>query len=1124
MTRLGRVRRALAALVTLLVLVVGLPAALMTWGMSPWRGELSMDAARAMFHEPGSDRVIAGMLTIAAWCVWALFLRALVVEALDARRDWAASRGAAPSRPAPLRMLARGLVVWLTMTAGSAASAGASSTPALATLLAPPASAALARDAPAAAPSTEPATPPATPVGESERLVVVPDPAGAWDLAERYLGDGIRWQELWERNSDRPQPDGGFWSDPEAVVPAGWQLVVPAAAPAAMPRAEATPAAPQSEVTVAPGDNFWQLAERTLATAWGRPPTEDEVRGYWHTLVDTNRDRLVPPPGDPDLIHPDQAFVAPPPGPDPTAYVAPQPSPPPTGTTATPAPGPDTTPTAGPEAGRDMSPGEGPVAEAGEGSQETELEEPSDESGPASPPAPEREPGTDVAGHDTAGRSSTGDRSGRRPGGVPAPPETDGTPPSPPTTTTTASTTTPPTATAPTEVSPPADVDTEDAEPSADVPVAPVLGAAGTVLAVALQRFLCRRRTRRSARLPVAVIPPPPPRSARAVADELLAADEDHVDRLDAALGHLCAGLNPRGGETCVQPKLVQANHDRIEVLLDRADPDPPRPWRPEASGRIWVLDAAVTAELNVHEAATPLPALVTIGTGDADVMIDLEAFGVVSLAGDPDSCWAMARSMVAELAARAEGTIGIDVVGVLEERLGEFDGVRVLASWDDVDTGVIDGSVRMLDAGRWPHTFAARASGRVFDGWAPAVWVTPACDNPGFRAAVEQVGTRPGAGSAIVVVAEDTHATVGRGIRILLDADGSFHVPELGMSGRAQLLAQASATQALDLLDDADHTAVAQTFDFPPPEPHIVPADRDRLDVDDNSEVTVTIDWTPDANLDLPLDPAPSPAAATIAPPASGTEDRYEDSTWEVLVRVCGEIHVEGGKDTLPPRESSVATFVALHGQADVDQVRDAVWGGGEVTRKRVQNVVSNMRRALGDAIHYTSEGRLKANRDRLITDLELIRRRLAYARHQTDPRQRADTLRGALEWVTGKVCTYPSTARRSWTWIDLDNWIPTVESTVGTVAHDLAALCLELDEPEGAVWAAQRGIEATGPREQLTVLLVRGYEMAGDAPAAAAALRSYERQMDELGGVEHSESLLELLDRFLPPDRAAS
>jgi hypothetical protein len=56
--------------------------------------------------------------------------------------------------------------------------------------------------------------------------------------------------------------------------------------------------------------------------------------------------------------------------------------------------------------------------------------------------------------------------------------------------------------------------------------------------------------------------------------------------------------------------------------------------------------------------------------------------------------------------------------------------------------------------------------------------------------------------------------------------------------------------------------------------------------------------------------------------------------------------------------------------------------------------------------------------------------------------------------------------------------------------------------------------------------VLLARGYEQAGDAPAARATLTSYLSYAAELGVDEHSDDLHELLDRHVPaaPRRAAS
>jgi nucleoid-associated protein YgaU len=71
------------------------------------------------------------------------------------------------------------------------------------------------------------------------------------------------------------------------------------------PRTEA----PAAEVTVAPGDHLWGIAERTLAAQLGRAPTDAEIAPYWSRLIEANRDRLAT--GDPDLIFAGQVFRLP---------------------------------------------------------------------------------------------------------------------------------------------------------------------------------------------------------------------------------------------------------------------------------------------------------------------------------------------------------------------------------------------------------------------------------------------------------------------------------------------------------------------------------------------------------------------------------------------------------------------------------------------------------------------------------------------------------------------------------------------------------------------------------------------------------------------------------------------
>ena len=139
-----------------------------------------------------------------------------------------------------------------------------------------------------------------------------------WSIAETTLGDGRRWKEIRALNEGRTMPDGHSFTETTNDLTPGWLLVLPndASTPNEDDAKETA-----SVVTVQPGDNFWTIAETTLATAWGRPPTESETSEYWRRLVDTNRQHLAPP-YDPDLIYPDQRFELPPIPTDPQAESA----------------------------------------------------------------------------------------------------------------------------------------------------------------------------------------------------------------------------------------------------------------------------------------------------------------------------------------------------------------------------------------------------------------------------------------------------------------------------------------------------------------------------------------------------------------------------------------------------------------------------------------------------------------------------------------------------------------------------------------------------------------------------------------------------------------------------------
>lgn len=100
----------------------------------------------------------------------------------------------------------------------------------------------------------------------------------------------------------------------------------PSAAPApppALPAASAPQTPPPADRwEVKPGQHFWSVAERLLASTWPRPPSDEEVDPYWRRLVAANRS-VLRDPDNPDLLYPGQVIAVPTPPPAPPGAESP---------------------------------------------------------------------------------------------------------------------------------------------------------------------------------------------------------------------------------------------------------------------------------------------------------------------------------------------------------------------------------------------------------------------------------------------------------------------------------------------------------------------------------------------------------------------------------------------------------------------------------------------------------------------------------------------------------------------------------------------------------------------------------------------------------------------------------
>ncbi|WP_169577144.1 LysM domain-containing protein, partial [Sporichthya polymorpha] len=244
-------------MVMLAAFVVGPPVALLTFVGNPM-------PEQAVVGGRLTDDAVIGMLAAVVWIAWAQFALAVLTEVAAAARSAPLPRSIPLS--GPHQQLARHLVLaasfllagGVTLTA-PAATAVATPTTALTAPCVPDAAAAPARaiELPTVHPPGS-ASPPAenrdrtaaeatvppqrikqpdpqaqdrSPDLPAGRWYVVQPPHGShhdtlWDIAERHLGDGLRWREIYDLNRGRPQPGGGELHLPRLIHP-GWRLLLP---------------------------------------------------------------------------------------------------------------------------------------------------------------------------------------------------------------------------------------------------------------------------------------------------------------------------------------------------------------------------------------------------------------------------------------------------------------------------------------------------------------------------------------------------------------------------------------------------------------------------------------------------------------------------------------------------------------------------------------------------------------------------------------------------------------------------------------------------------------------------------------------------------------------------------
>lgn len=239
-SRVTEVARGLAAGLALLVLVVAPPMALARLIGSPFPHDPNLDdITHSLRGTPISDQALLKALALAGWILWANALACVASEAVA----WKQQRIA---RHVPLGGLLQPLVAQLVLSAGLLLTTARTLTPSPAPAAVPLPATALAVAVHEVPDAAEPTTAPA----QALPSCVVKRRDSLWVLAERHLGDGMRWREIYDLNQGLPQPGGHTLHNPNLILP-GWNLLLPADAIGLPEPAPAVPVGPTTASTSA---------------------------------------------------------------------------------------------------------------------------------------------------------------------------------------------------------------------------------------------------------------------------------------------------------------------------------------------------------------------------------------------------------------------------------------------------------------------------------------------------------------------------------------------------------------------------------------------------------------------------------------------------------------------------------------------------------------------------------------------------------------------------------------------------------------------------------------------------------------------------------------------------------
>jgi DNA-binding SARP family transcriptional activator len=643
----------------------------------------------------------------------------------------------------------------------------------------------------------------------------------------------------------------------------------------------------------------------------------------------------------------------------------------------------------------------------------------------------------------------------------------------------------------------------------------PWITGGGLLAAGVLATLLKLRRVRQRRRPTGWRTPPPTVLEAEAELDMRAAELPELAEFLDLALRAMAAGISRDGLEV---PHVlgVIAGNKTLEVILSEPSPGTPAPFETTLSRRRWTLPLATpVAELErlARDVASPLPALVTIGVADqGHVLVNLESFGLVGLAGDLTASRALLNAVAIEFATSSwTDFVEVYMIGFGQELAG-LERIRVAASLEEVLPRLEEQAravSRALDETGRRSLLAGRVDGVASESWTPAVVLCAEPPSPAAQRRLEDLTADP-ARSPIVAVAiaiGDDAELSGPGWTFTLPADPEdpMRVPPLNLEVEPLRLDDASYAAIVELLRSATGPVAAVTGGHD--------AVAGRGDAGSGGWVPAEADWAPTEASQL----VPRNAAMAMADAAGGAGDGHgaveggpaadqaaagADPTRPaaIEVRVLGRVEVGGVGRIERGKSEELIVFLALHPEGvDSDRIADALWRGVPPAKATLNTTTTVARNSLG----ATEDGSLRLPHARNgvyrldpSVGLDWARFQALAARAEGKGAGGSDDLRMALELVRGRP--FEGVRPRTYGWALLD-LAAVMEAAVVDAADRLAELRLAAGDALGAQWAARAGLRISPYDERLYRRLMLAADLAGNPAGVEAVMEELLKRLDD-------------------------